>query len=293
MGRHEDRHKQVGLIGVGLVGTALSERLLAAGYKVVGYDVAADRLGHLSRLGGTAAASPREVAASARRIVLSLPDSQVAGAVLHEIADLLQPGTIVVDTTTGDPEEMAGFGARLAQCGVHYIDAAIGGSSRQVRAGEAILMCGGEASALAACEDIFQACGFRWFHAGPCGTGASMKLVFNLVLGLQRAVLAEGLTYAAATGIAPATALEVLKAGPAYSRVMDTKGRKMITGDFTAEARLSQHLKDVRLILAAARKAGVRLPLSEVHCRLLEKAEARGYGAADNSAIIKAFQEDE
>jgi 3-hydroxyisobutyrate dehydrogenase-like beta-hydroxyacid dehydrogenase len=120
-----------------------------------------------------------------------------------------------------------------------------------------------------------------------------MKLVLNLVLGLNRAVLAEGLCYAAAAGVDPAAALEILKAGPAYSRVMDTKGQKMLAGDFTAEARLSQHLKDVRLILESGARAGASLPLSSVHRALLEKAEAAGFGAADNSAVIKAFAKEQ
>ena len=117
-----------------------------------------------------------------------------------------------------------------------------------------------------------------------------MKLVLNLVLGLNRAVLAEGLEFARASGIDPAVALEILKSGPAYSRAMEAKGEKMLTGDFEPEARLSQHLKDVRLILAYGEKLGAKLPLSALHRELLEAAETAGFGGADNSAIIKAFQ---
>lgn len=284
--------KRVGLIGVGLVGTALSERLLAAGYEVIGFDTAAGQLENLRRLGGVAARSAAEAAAASERVILSLPTSEIGRTVIDEIAPRLAPGVIVIDTTTGEPDQVAGFGARLAAQGIRYLDATIGGSSRQVLAGEAILICGGEPETFAACQDLFAVCGRSAFHVGPCGAGARMKLVLNLVLGLNRAALAEGLTYAAAAGIDPAAALEILKAGPAYSRVMDTKGHKMITGDFTAEARLSQHLKDVRLILASGAQCGACLPLSAVHRELLEKAEARGFGASDNSAVIKAFEKD-
>ena len=117
-----------------------------------------------------------------------------------------------------------------------------------------------------------------------------MKLVVNLVLGLNRAALAEGLAFARACGFNPADALKILAAGPAYSRAMDTKGRKMLEHDFTPQARLSQHLKDVRLILAAGASTGARLPLSEVHRRLLEQVERAGFGDADNSAILKAYE---
>lgn len=282
--------QRVGLIGVGLVGTALSQRLLAAGYEVIGFDTAAAQLDNLRRLGGEAAGSAAEVAARSRRVILSLPTSEIGGEVIDEIAPHLAPGAIVIDTTTGEPDQIAGFGARMAALGILYTDATIGGSSRQVLAGDSILICGGERETFVACRDLFEVCARNAFHVGPCGAGARMKLVLNLVLGLNRAVLAEGLTYAKAVGIDTAAALEILKAGPAYSRVMDTKGRKMITGDFTAEARLSQHLKDVRLILASGANCGAWLPLSALHRELLEKAEAAGFGAADNSAVIKAFK---
>ena len=150
-------------------------------------------------------------------------------------------------------------------------------------------MAGGTRDAFDRSSDIFSALATRSFYLGPCGSGARMKLVLNLVLGLNRAVLAEGLAFARATGVDAATALEVLKAGPAYSRAMDAKGSKMLTGDFSVEARLSQHLKDVRLILATAAESGALTPLSELHRKLLEQVEAEGYGDADNSAIIKAF----
>jgi 3-hydroxyisobutyrate dehydrogenase-like beta-hydroxyacid dehydrogenase len=119
-----------------------------------------------------------------------------------------------------------------------------------------------------------------------------MKLVVNLVLGLNRAALAEGLALAHHCGLDPTAALEVLRAGPAYSRMMDIKGAKMLAGDFTPQARLAQHLKDVRLILKLGEASGARLPLSTLHRALLEQLAAAGYHDADNSAIIRAFWPD-
>src|SRR5262249_50882321 len=116
------------------------------------------------------------------------------------------------------------------------------------------------------------------------------KLVVNLVLGLNRAVLAEGLSLAQACRIDPTRALEVLKATPAYSTVMDTKGTKMIARDFAPQARLAQHLKDVRLIRELARRHAASTPLSDVHEALLQFTVELGYGEADNSAVIEAFR---
>jgi 3-hydroxyisobutyrate dehydrogenase-like beta-hydroxyacid dehydrogenase len=130
------------------------------------------------------------------------------------------------------------------------------------------------------------------FYAGPCGSGAKMKLASNLVLGLNRAALAEGLAFAGAIGLDLEAALEVFMGTMAHSRIMDTKGRKMVQRDFQTQARLSQHLKDVRLMIDAAGDAGLALPLSQTHRGIMEAAERAGYGEADNSALIEAYRTD-
>ena len=116
-----------------------------------------------------------------------------------------------------------------------------------------------------------------------------MKLVVNLVLGLNRAALAEGIAFARAAGLDLPTTLRVLQNGAAYSRVMDAKGRKMIEGDFTPQGKLSQHLKDVRLILAEAERVGAKALLSTLHLHLLRQVEAAGYGGEDNAAVIRVY----
>ena len=277
------------MVGLGLLGGALAERFLAVGLRVVGHDVDPNRLDALRSLGGMPAESAGEVA-RAGRIVFSLPNSRVVSEVLTALRPHLAKGTIVVDTTTGDPEEMESFGQTLAECGVAYLDATVGGSSAQVREKDAIVMVGGATQAVSTCGDLFDAFARQTFHTGPSGSGARMKLVVNLVLGLNRAVLAEGLSFARALGMDATEALAVLKAGPTWSRVMDTKGRKMLDEDFEPQARLAQHRKDVELMLAAAARTGAEVPFSELHVELLRKLEIAGYGDDDNSAIIKAFE---
>ena len=182
------------------------------------------------------------------------------------------------------------MGQHVLARGGRYLDATIAGSSTQVRAGEVILMVGGDSNDVATCDELFLAFASRIFHVGTVGAGARMKLVVNLVLGLNRAVLAEGLCFAERFGVDPRQALEVLRAGPAFSRVMETKANKMLDEDFTPQARLAQHWKDVRLILSAGEQFGAKLPLSTLHEALLSKLIQSGFGDLDNSAIVKAFQ---
>lgn len=261
-----------------------------AGFDVLGFDVNRARRRALKKLGGRPLHSAAEVAAACERIVLSLPTTEVVESVIREMKGKLRAGTVIIDTTTGEPEETAALGARLAKRRVRYLDATIVGNSEQVRAGDVVVLAGGTRQSVTACRDVFKSFARQTFHVGPCGSGARMKLVVNLVLGLNRAVLAEGLSFARAVGVAPECALEILKSSAAYSRVMDTKGSKMLKRDFKPQARLSQHLKDVRLILALGQKVSAKLPFSTLHRKLLAHVKAAGGGDLDNSAIIKAFK---
>ena len=279
----------VGLIGLGRIGLAVAERLIAAGHTVIGFDLSEDARLKLAELGGVRTARAIEVAEEADILWLALPDDSVTVAVLDEIESQLRPDQIIADLGTGDPLNAASLALRLSKWGVRFLDATISGSSVQVRRGDVLVMIGGEESAVGVCQRLFETFAWQVRHIGPSGRGAWMKLVTNLVLGLNRAALAEGLAFGEAVGLDPETVLAVLRDSMAYSRIMDTKGPKMVARDFAPEACLSQHLKDVRLIREAAERAGQELPLSTEHQRLLELAESLGLGHLDNSAILEAW----
>jgi len=276
----------VGVIGLGLMGTAIAERLLEHHFPVRVWNRSLEKARPLLARGARWSDNPL---VECDRVILSLYTTDVVEQVLAQLDAGLRAGQILLDTTTGEPEQTAALGARLAARGVHYLDAPISGSSEQTRRGEATVMVGGDRQAFERCQDLWSVLGSTVFHVGACGNAAKMKLVSNLVLGLNRAALAEGLAFARTLGVPLSAAFEVLQGSMAYSRIMDTKGRKMIAGDFSVQARLSQHLKDLRLMLDAAQHAGRKLPLTEVHARLLERAEAAGFGDADNSAIFRAY----
>ena len=283
------RIRPLGLVGLGLMGSALAERLLDAGYSVVGWDTAPKAREHLAKLAGTPAASAEEVFTQCDRILLSLPDSKITQAVLHAAVPFLRKNQIIADTSTGDPQDAIAFSRQLASSGAIYLEATISGNSDQVRRGEVLVMVGGPKPAFDRSKKLFASFAARAIYTGKSGRAAQMKLVTNLVLGLNRAALAEGLVFARALKLEGKQTLEILRSSMAYSRIMDVKGEKMLSGDFKPQARLSQHLKDVRLMLAAATKARTKLPLSETHCQILAAAEAAGLGQLDNSAIVRVI----
>lgn len=279
----------VGAIGLGLLGTAIAERLTTSGVAVHGFDAEPAALQRLEALGGRCMASVSDVLRCCNTLLLCLPNSDVVAAVLTEHEDQLREGMLVLDCTTGEPESAEQLGERLSRRGIDYVDATVGGSSEQVRRGEVIVMAGGSNDAFRRAERVLDTFAHAVFHLGSWGSGARMKLVLNMVLGLHRAVLAEALGFARALGVDPARALEILAASPAYSTVMDVKGEKMLKRDYTPQARVSQHLKDVRLMLSAGARSGARLPLTKLHEALLQELVDSGFADSDNSAIYEAF----
>ncbi len=283
----------IGLVGIGLVGTALAEHLLARGFGVVGFDVDPARCEKLERLGGRAVSGPAEVAAGAGRVVLSLMTTQIVREVVEGPGGLLQadpPPKFVIDTTTGDPDQTAALAERLARRGVMFLDATISGSSQQIRDRQAVFMVGGDRAAFDACADLLAALAERVFYLGGAGSGSKAKLASNLILGLNRLVLAEGLVFAERLGLELEPFLELLKVSPAYSAAMHVKGRKMLTGDFAPVSRIAQHRKDVGIILACARRLGQELPLSRTHLEILERSIEAGDGELDTAAVISEIR---
>jgi 3-hydroxyisobutyrate dehydrogenase-like beta-hydroxyacid dehydrogenase len=280
----------IGLIGLGLMGSAFASRLLRGGFTVLGYDLDPTCRQNFASQGGKVAANGNDVLRNCDRVILSLPSHREVGQVIAAAGDVLRSGQIVVDTTTGAPEHTEAMASDLAAREVVYLDATISGNSAQVREGVAVAIVGGDAEAFAACRDVLAALGSEVFHTGPAGSGARMKLVTNLVLGLNRAALAEGLALGEAIGLDPELTLRIMRRSPAYSRAMDVKGEKMIRSEFSPDARLSQHLKDVRLMLEMGAQAGLPMALSDAHRSVLEQAEAAGLGAKDNSALIQVMR---
>ena len=278
------------MIGLGLLGSALAARLSQSGFYVMGYDIDADKRELLKDLDGRRCESPDEVIHGCQVVFLSLPTSRVVQQLVNNCWKSLTPTSTLIDTTTGDPEEVIQTHHLLEQYQTQYVEANVAASSHQIRSGHGTLFLGGSEAVVREQEPILDAICEKRYYLGEIGSASRFKLVHNLILGLHRAVLAEGLTFAEELGFEPTTVVEILQQTPAVSGVMATKGQKMAMADYSVQARLSQHLKDVNLILNEAQRKGASTPLSELHRSILEHAEGLGYGDADNSAVIEAFR---
>lgn len=280
---------QLGLIGLGLLGSAMAERFMATGHTVIGFDTSLERREAFKVSGGVLGGSDRSIFQQCETVFLSLPNSRIVSEVIASCLDQIHRH-LIVDTTTGAPEDARHLSKQLELLGACYLDATVVGSSEQARQGQVVTLVGGTLDGYEQVSSWLSCFSTQQFYTGDSGTGATAKLIVNLVLGLNRAVLAEALNLAKCCQMDQARILDILRSGAAYSKVMDIKGDKMINGDFSPQARLDQHWKDVGLILDLGRNTDASVPLSELHSQLLERASSLGFGQSDNSAIIKAFE---
>ena len=188
----ESQAKRISIVGLGLMGTAITERLLEHGWQVFVWNRSREKADSLIALGAHWTDDPF---GDSDRILISLYTSDVVKDVLTQMRSSLRSGQIIVDTTTGEPKQSAAMSGELAFRKIQYLDSPISGSSEQTRRGEATTMVGGDRAAFAACADLWTVLGRNVFYVGPSGSAAKMKLISNLVLGLNRAVLAEGLAH--------------------------------------------------------------------------------------------------
>ena len=288
--------RPVGVIGTGLMGTACATRLLAAGFDVLGYDVDAAKLKPLATLGGRGAGSVFEVAKACDRVVLAVFNTDQVEEAVEGPRGLLAgrpadaPPVTAICVSTCDPDRIAALAARLPAGRLRFVEAPVSGTSEQTARGEALGLIGGEPAAVDAARDVIGAIAPRWYRIGHAGSGGRAKLAINLILGINRAALAEGLVFAERMGLDAAAFLKVARESAAYSQIMDIKGGKMLSGDFTPQGYITQSLKDFSLMLEQAHRLKQRLPLGEVYKELMDGCVAAGEGELDNSAVINEIR---
>jgi 3-hydroxyisobutyrate dehydrogenase-like beta-hydroxyacid dehydrogenase len=281
-------HTLVGVIGLGLMGEVYVRRLVAAGFTVIGFDVDPAKTERLAQFGARAG-SLADVAQQCDPIVVAVFNTEQVEDVVERALIPAAAGKIVLVTSTCDPDRIAALGARVGDK-LRFLETPVSGTSEQVRQGDGVGLIGGDQKIATDAAPVLDALFAKSFHIGKVGDGGRAKLAVNLILGLNRLALAEGLVFAARLGLDPAAFLDVARRSAAASQVMDTKGPKMIGGDFAPEGRVRQTLKDTQLMLDQARKAGQQLPLLQIHADVLQACVRHGDSEQDNSIVIEEIR---
>jgi 3-hydroxyisobutyrate dehydrogenase-like beta-hydroxyacid dehydrogenase len=278
---------QLGIVGLGLVGRALAARAVAVGMTAEG---APPARGGARGQGVATVGDLRSLVADSDALLVAVFDgTQLREVVEQALAHPVRP-QLILHVVTAEPEISEKLAYRCEAAQVAFVEMPLSGSSREIAAGTALALVGATDDVWALAQPLVAQLAPEHAHVGGPGAGARAKLATNLVLGLNRVALAEGLLFAASLGIEGTRFLELLRRSPAYSRAVDTVGPRMVAGEFATVSRLSQHHKDLRLMLDAAAHAGIDLPLVRTHAALLAEAEAQGKGELDNAAVIAVLR---
>jgi 3-hydroxyisobutyrate dehydrogenase-like beta-hydroxyacid dehydrogenase len=281
----------VGMIGLGIMGSAMSFNLGRAGFRVVGYDVAAGPRGAHARAGGVAARSPREVAKRADIVITSLPSATALAAVAAEFAVSARRGTIVVETSTLPIPVKEAARDELAKGGVILLDCPLSGTGAQARAKDLLIYVSGERAAYHRIATVLQGFTSANYYVGPFGSGSKMKFVANLLVAIHNVAAAEAMVLGMKAGLDPAMVLKVVAGGAGGSRMFQVRGPMMVKGDYSVATMKNEvWQKDMTIIGDFARKLDCPTPLFAASAPIYSAAMAMGLGKEDTGAVCAVLE---
>jgi 2-hydroxy-3-oxopropionate reductase len=282
----------IGFIGLGIMGLPMAKNLVTAGHDVIGYNRSRAKVDALVAAGGRGASSVAEAVTGADVVITMLPDSpDVEAVVLDEVLTNAHRGQLLIDMSTIEPVTSRTVATAAAEHGVRVLDAPVSGGEAGAIEGVLSIMVGGDAEDVEAARPVLEAVGKTIVHVGPHGAGQTVKAANQLIVAGNIQLLAEALTLVEASDVDPALAVKVLGGGLAGSTVLERKAGNMLERDFTPGFRLSLHHKDMGIVTAAARDAGVVIPLGGAVAQLIAALVARGDGDLDHSGLFKLTEE--
>jgi 3-hydroxyisobutyrate dehydrogenase-like beta-hydroxyacid dehydrogenase len=284
-------HERVGLIGFGIMGAAMADRLLAAGHEVTAFDVSETAMARARALGCATDGSPADVARSANAILISLPRPEHVTAVVRVGGDSIlagaRSGSVIVDTSTVDAATSQANAGSAGERSVGYLDCPILG--RPAGVGNWTLPVGGDPAHLARVEPLLLTFAARVVHVGPSGHGNILKLLNNLMFGAINAATCEVFALAERLGMEPALVFDtIVDSGAAtVSNLFRELGPKIVNADYEPNFSIDNLEKDIGLGLAMADASQTELPLSKAGQRLNQRAQEAGLGDQDTAAVVK------
>jgi 3-hydroxyisobutyrate dehydrogenase-like beta-hydroxyacid dehydrogenase len=285
VGASQDPRLAVGLIGLGHMGAAVGERLLAAGYPLVVFNRSPAKAEPLVALGAEIAASAESLAGRSDVVMTSLSDDDALASVATTVAKSARPGTVLVDMSTVSPGTSAEVASLARDAGLSYLRAPVSGNPSVVRSGNLSFIVSGPKDALDRAEPVLLAIGPTIHYVGDGEQARVVKLAVNLVIGGLAELMAEALVLAEASGVSRRELLEVMGNSAAGAPFVKYKTEPLLNDDYSATFTTALMEKDIDLILDAADDAAVALPVARELKALLRTAVEAGYGDDDFMAL--------
>jgi 3-hydroxyisobutyrate dehydrogenase-like beta-hydroxyacid dehydrogenase len=281
----------IGIIGLGIMGSAYARNLRKAGIEIVGCDVDETRFTALADTGLTRASSPAEVAAKVDLIITSLPDAKAFAKVTAEIAKTGRPVT-VADTCTLTVAEKEVGRAALEQIGAVLLDCPVGGTGTQAAKGDLVVFGSGDSAAFETIRPVFEKMSRVVHYLGGFGKGSAMKYIHNLLVVIHDCAAAEAFALGGKAGLELQTVYDVIRTSAGTSRIFEVRGPMMVSGDYDTgiSATVRLLLKDIDCIAAHARDAGCPTPVFSLAADLHRAAAAQGFGMSDPAVVCRVIE---
>lgn len=285
----------VGVIGLGIMGSAMSANLLKDGWTVIGFDVLEHCLKAHVKGGGAAAASPREVAEKADIVITSLPSVEAFEKVISNSDDgILAAGgaPIIIETSTLDLDVKQRGRDTLKRAGIEMLDCPLSGTGAQARVKDLVVYASGDKPCYERCLPVFEGFSRSSHHVGVFGNGSKMKFIANLLVAIHNASAAEAFVLGMKAGLEPRDIYDVIRDGAGSSRMFEIRGPMMVDNDYdNATMKVSVWQKDMRIIGDFARAMGCPTPLFSSTVPLYAAALSQGHEARDTASICAVLED--
>ncbi|MGW4179862.1 2-hydroxy-3-oxopropionate reductase [Streptomyces rubiginosohelvolus] len=284
---------KVAWIGLGIMGSPMSENLIKAGYSVTGYTLEQDKIDRLVAAGGTGASSIADAVKDADVVITMVPASPQVEAIAYGPDGILENakrGALLVDMSSITPQTSVDLAKNAAEKGIRVLDAPVSGG--EAGAIEAVLsiMVGGEQADFDAAKPLLDALGKTIVLCGPHGSGQTVKAANQLIVAVNIQACAEAVVFLEKSGVDLTAALDVLNGGLAGSTVLTRKKENFLKRDFAPGFRIDLHHKDMGIVTDAARNVGAALPVGGVVAQLVASLRAQGDGGLDHSALLRSVE---
>ena len=284
---------KLGFVGVGNMGALMLPHLLEAGHNLVVHDVSKAALERAAQMGAAVVGSARGVAEAGEMVLTSLPTPQVVESVYlgeRGLIERARPGQIFVDLSSISPSLARAVASRFGDKRAEFLDAPVSGGTTGAKAGTLAIMVGGDAEALRQVEPVLKCLGSRIFHAGPVGAGSTLKLLNQILLGINNVAVLEMMSVALRSGLDLGLVKEVISASTGFSRSFESRFQKIVDREYSRGFAVDLMAKDLRLSREMARDLGLDLPMASLAQTVFERAGRLGLGQEDVSAAIALYE---
>jgi 3-hydroxyisobutyrate dehydrogenase-like beta-hydroxyacid dehydrogenase len=283
--------KTVGVIGLGIMGGSFARNLVAAGWRVVGFDIDAGKRKELARAGVEIVASARAVAAAAPIVIISLPKPEALIATAREIAGAKLPRLTVAECSTFTIEDKEKAEKILRAAGHTMLDCPVSGTGSQARTGDLVIYASGDAKSVARARPAFAGFSRKLYDVGAFGNGSKMKYVANLLVAINNVASAEAMVMGMKAGLDPNVIFEMISNGAGNSRVFELRAPMMVKNDYSdVTMKCSVWQKDMDVIGAFAKKMRVPTPLFSATLPVYAAALKSGHASDDTAAVCAVLE---